>query len=240
MKIIVIPDTHGRTFWKKAVEKASENDFIVFLGDYLDPYPWERISRKEAIENFKEILEFKKQSSSNVVLLFGNHDLHYINDEYYGSRMDTVNWEEIHNIYVDNWHEFHLFASFVLSDKRYIFSHAGILKQWLEDCDYSVPTNDDELYALYNKLSTEFYNQDVELFDNLFKISNYRGGWHRHGSMVWADVHEHDDTPLYENVVQIFGHTQLQSEPVIGNYIADLDVRKAFVIYEDGQLTELD
>ena len=53
-KILVIPDCHGRTFWKDAVEKhAEECDKIVFLGDYLDPYPWEGITRRQAIKNFE-------------------------------------------------------------------------------------------------------------------------------------------------------------------------------------------
>ena len=37
-RILIIPDVHGRTFWRDAVEAAGEMP-IVFLGDYLDPYP---------------------------------------------------------------------------------------------------------------------------------------------------------------------------------------------------------
>jgi hypothetical protein len=34
MKILISPDVHGRTFWKKAVEEhASECDKVIFLGD---------------------------------------------------------------------------------------------------------------------------------------------------------------------------------------------------------------
>ena len=33
--ITIIPDIHGRVFWKKAVDSASKDDTIVFLGDYL-------------------------------------------------------------------------------------------------------------------------------------------------------------------------------------------------------------
>jgi predicted phosphodiesterase len=57
MKTLIIPDVHGRTFWKKAIEKhKDEVNKIIFLGDYLDPYPWEGITRKEAIRNFQEII----------------------------------------------------------------------------------------------------------------------------------------------------------------------------------------
>ena len=70
--MIVIPDVHGRTFWKDAV-KNKENEEIIFEGDYLDPYPNENIPPGNALENFKEIIEFKKQHPDNVILLVGNH-----------------------------------------------------------------------------------------------------------------------------------------------------------------------
>lgn len=38
--ITIIPDIHGRVFWKKAVDSASKDDTIVFLGDYLICTGW--------------------------------------------------------------------------------------------------------------------------------------------------------------------------------------------------------
>lgn len=73
-KILILPDIHGRPFWKKAVEKyKNEVDKIVFLGDYLDPYVWEGITRKNAIRNFEEIIDYKINNKDKVVLLLGNH-----------------------------------------------------------------------------------------------------------------------------------------------------------------------
>jgi predicted phosphodiesterase len=60
-KIIIVPDVHGRTFWRLAKEKINEVDQVVFLGDYLDPYPVEGISPKKAIEELKKIIDFKKR-----------------------------------------------------------------------------------------------------------------------------------------------------------------------------------
>ena len=34
--MILVPDIHGRDFWK--VVKSYKDNTIVFLGDYLDPY----------------------------------------------------------------------------------------------------------------------------------------------------------------------------------------------------------
>jgi predicted phosphodiesterase len=72
MKILIIPDIHGRTFWKETIEKhKDEVDKIIFLGDYLDPYPWENITRKDAIRNLEEIINFisLRQSLLNVISL---------------------------------------------------------------------------------------------------------------------------------------------------------------------------
>ena len=44
MKIIVVPDIHGRDFWKSAVDCIDECDRVVFVGDYFDPYNFEGIS----------------------------------------------------------------------------------------------------------------------------------------------------------------------------------------------------
>ena len=53
-KLLVIPDVHGRTFWKEATEEYKDKvDKIIFLGDYLDRYENEDISRKQEKENFK-------------------------------------------------------------------------------------------------------------------------------------------------------------------------------------------
>lgn len=37
-KIIIIPDLHGREFWRGAVTVLGEDTHVVFLCDYMDPY----------------------------------------------------------------------------------------------------------------------------------------------------------------------------------------------------------
>ena len=71
--MIIIPDIHGRTFWKSAV-KGRETEEIVFLGDYVDPYS--ELEGLEPLDGFialSEIVEFKKLHPDNVTLLLGNH-----------------------------------------------------------------------------------------------------------------------------------------------------------------------
>ena len=52
MKVLIIPDVHGRTFWKRAIDLIENYDKIIFLGDYLDPYQYEDMESQNSIENF--------------------------------------------------------------------------------------------------------------------------------------------------------------------------------------------
>ena len=62
-------------FWKEAVSKTSF-DKVVFLGDYLGPYFHDMIlhdiTKYTAVENFKEIICYKKENPESTVLLLGN------------------------------------------------------------------------------------------------------------------------------------------------------------------------
>lgn len=38
--ILIVPDIHGRKFWKEPCSNVDKYEKIIFLGDYLDPYTW--------------------------------------------------------------------------------------------------------------------------------------------------------------------------------------------------------
>ena len=75
-QIVIVPDVHGRTFWRKILDNTE--DQIIFLGDYSDPYPNEEFTHEDALRELSAIIEFKKSDLERVVLLIGNHDDHYI------------------------------------------------------------------------------------------------------------------------------------------------------------------
>ena len=80
-KIAVVPDVHGKLFWKNAKDKIDSVDEVVFLGDYLDSYSFlGNFTRKEEFENLIEILDFKRAFPEKVILLLGNHDIAYLFD----------------------------------------------------------------------------------------------------------------------------------------------------------------
>lgn len=136
MKIIIIPDIHGRTFWKKAVYKYKNNKnvHIIFLGDYLDGYEKiDHISPEDAIANFEEILEVTR-TSNNITLLIGNHDLHYWPEflSSYGCRRYNIYKHDISKMFLDNIDLFSIAFETYINDKQYLFTHAGLVKNWFD------------------------------------------------------------------------------------------------------------
>ena len=78
-KILILPDIHGRTFYKKALcEAVDKGAEIVCLGDYLDPYPGDELHEKGVFAPLKELVDVKKQHPGRVHLLIGNHDSSYM------------------------------------------------------------------------------------------------------------------------------------------------------------------
>lgn len=220
-KVIIVPDVHGRTFWRLAKEKVDEVDKIVFLGDYLDPYPAEGITTEDAIKEFEEIIEFKKNYNDKVILLYGNHDCHYSDLSIHitpCSRYDRKNANRIEEIFKDNKDLFQL----LYKTDRYLFSHAGVIRDWMvKECNCVV-------------LSALLRNQNLA-YDHLWDISTIRGGYYQYGSCVWSDVREFVNQ--YSGVYQIFGHTQLSKE-YFGTTFACLDCRKCFILDINEQTIE--
>lgn len=76
MSILIIPDVHGRSFWKEPIEKYKEQyDKIIFLGDFSDSYNFENITRKETIKILKDVIDFKINNMDKTILLIGNHKI---------------------------------------------------------------------------------------------------------------------------------------------------------------------
>lgn len=224
--MVVIPDIHGRTFWKDAVNGRKEDE-IIFLGDYLDPYNDENISAEESVNNFKEIIEFKKARNNNVILLLGNHDVHYFMDDVIQSTRKSRFYErEIAHLFFDNDELFQMCYEKNIGGKRVLFSHAGVLRDWANIFFPDVP--DDKIC---DYLNNAYLVGDKKLGTWLSTISNFRGGNSYAGSCIWADVHEHlNDYQKQVADYQVFGHTQLIENPIVTDRFACLDVRRVFII----------
>lgn len=246
--IIVIPDLHGRTFWKEAVEKYPDADTI-FLGDYLDPYPDEGIRHKAARENFNEVLEYAR-THSNVTLLFGNHDLVYWFPYNWG-RKDTGWEDELLQQFRDNIALFHMFATREVNGRRWLFSHAPLFEEWIAytEMPHELQEIEDRIWKMlddYNRLREdedvprsweERRNAHDVVWKTLGRASKLRGGIDKCGAPVWADVREiADGCELYRDTdYHVFGHTQ-QNRPIITDRFACLDTHQAYRITPEGQI----
>lgn len=222
-KVLVNPDIHGRTFWKLGIEKSDVFDRIIFLGDYLDPYDFEGITEETAIENFVEVLAFKKSLPDKVVLLLGNHDLPYYSTEYYGflrkhSRHSVRYHNRISEMFEENRDCFGI--SHVEGDV--LFTHAGVVSGWLENI---VGEKSADIIAISDALNR--LTKDEDGMRKLFRVSRLRGGLDEYGSCVWADKKEMileqsdlDKTKRPINrIKQVFGHTLLVYLTLYGNVI---------------------
>lgn len=224
-KVIIVPDVHGRSFWKKI--KHIKDTPIVFLGDYLDPYGHEGISNEKAIENFKEIIEFAKENS-NVVLLYGNHCVYSYNNVldymYYSSRYDYDHAAEAFKLYDENRELF----KYAHQIDNILFTHAGVTTKWIHAMELEGIVNEENIAHYLNTYGDE---------SKMFLPGMYRGGW-GYGSPLWADLQEmyHWSAFADTDLIQIIGHTQLNNT---GTYLSRrnfycCDSREVFVF--DGNL----
>jgi predicted phosphodiesterase len=133
MKTIVIGDIHGRTVWKKIVNQYF--DKFIFIGDYVDTH--ESITPNQQLENLLDIIEFKKRNPDKVILLWGNHDHHYLNVGERYSGFQSVMFPTFNYIYKQN---IELFQMVHIQD-NILFSHAGLSKVWCDNNDVIINEN---------------------------------------------------------------------------------------------------
>jgi predicted phosphodiesterase len=140
MRIVILGDTHGNNVWKGIVDHEKDStDLFIFLGDYFDSRN-PKISQRDCLNNFNDILQFKNLNKDKVVLLIGNHDYHWLPDApYKQSSFDPYMDKEIGDLLTNNINNGNI--QLVYEQDNYLFSHAGISQKWLEhrklpfDCD---------------------------------------------------------------------------------------------------------
>lgn len=183
-KLLIFPDIHGSSKWKKYLDLKP--DHVIFLGDYVDSY---QASDSEIISNLQEIIGYKKNHMNKCTLLWGNHDVQYLhlNDSSWAcSGFRTSYSGVIHQLFAQNKDLFKL--AHIEGD--YLFTHAGVLYEWLEG-----------LKSLLNKSSLEFDKLPLdEYLNNAFQssydwkfgeVGTRRGGLRGNiGSPLWADITE--------------------------------------------------
>jgi hypothetical protein len=221
--ILIVPDIHGRDFWKPALDYSGK---VIFLGDYTDPYPKEGFTQENAYLNLQRIVDFKKQNPDKITLLIGNHELHYYDAKFYSSRF-SVKYFSLYHAILTNEATSDLFQVCKQIENN-LFIHAGITKGWYD-------LHIDELQLLGNNLEEQVNNLFTQNRNAFAETSYYRGGSKPYGSPLWADVEEHfNESEHFDDIIQIIGHSQIRGEdPVIKNNIRLLDNSKLYLLKND-------
>ena len=241
IQVLVLGDIHGRDFWKEPVKDVLKNTDanVVFLGEYLDVYRNESIKPDDAVKNFEEILELKKQHPDRITLLLGNHDMGYrFTLSICDCRTDRKNYKRIQKLFHDNKDLFCLADEETIEGKHFIFSHAGIHRGYVNDAfpeEYETIT-EDNVVEFFNK---KYREENEKLIQSLGMYDNYRG-WdgHTYGSIVWADALSWFGKAYDGYGYSVFGHTQMEHGVggIITDNFADLDSAEAFAITRNGKI----
>lgn len=228
MKAIALGDTHGRKDWAKIIEKE-QPDKIIFVGDYFDTR--EDISVEEQIINFKNILNLKKKNPQKVILLFGNHDYHYLRttrENYSGyQEWSKTDIQEVLHPAIDAG----LMQMCYVLDNKFLFSHAGVTKTW---CKNNSINPDKDLEKQIN-----------ELF--IFKPNSFVFTTGKNMDMYGDDVEQspiwvRPKSLLLDSIgifIQVVGHTT-QEEILCHNeaiFIDTLGTSGEYLIIEDGKVS---
>jgi hypothetical protein len=205
-KLIAFGDTHGRSKWKYIVEKEKDINRIIFVGDYFDDKDG-KYDPNDQIENFKEIIEFKRSNPEKVILLIGNHDFHYlkgVNEEYSSYQFgNSKNINQVLQPVVDEG----LLQMCYKHDNNF-FSHAGITKTWCENC--GIDTNNLQ-ESVNNLFKTDITKFKFTIGDNYSRSGNdvtQSPIWVRPQSLV---------KDMVEGIVCIVGHTQVKDLTILND-----------------------
>lgn len=249
--ILVVPDVHGRTFWKEPVGKYIDIvDRVVFLGDYLDPYRDEGIAYTPdgIYRNMMEIIELKLHNPEKVVLLKGNHDQHYSSVRFCelagGSRRDKLNWEKYHRTFNEYKDLFKIAHLETVKGTNYLFTHAGITEYWMNKVNTQVwKMNDNEVSVAHQDIIDRINMLDTKLEgQNMLAVVGRSRSWYggeKTGSVLWADIDDHPEKAPkaygLDHVFQVFGHSRMdgsQTDMIEHEHFAMIDSQKCFLIAE--------
>ena len=210
--VLIMPDVHGRDFWREGIEKRKPGELCIWLGDYPDPYPHELITHDKIPAQLEEIIE-----TPNSVFLLGNHDLSYIYPKVSPAVRKDWDWDRkewLGRFFEEHHQDFKLTYVIARGDGNHVvFSHAGLIKE-LYHRQGKNKYNPVQVASMFNEW---WEKRDPILTTELFRIGWHRGGWDEVGSLVWADIREHIARRhiFWSHDYQVFGHTMLKTGHLI-------------------------
>jgi hypothetical protein len=163
-------------YWQTIMDDNPDCRYL-FLGDYLDPY--QPIPQKELIQNLHRIILMKQELPNDIILLLGNHDLHYFaSDMPYSSRFDPSIARPVAKLFLENMHLF----QYAFQEEDRIFTHAGISHRWFTE---------DFMGNLNENIAAQLNHPKDEQIPAICRSGEARGGLPGTiGGIFWADRSE--------------------------------------------------
>ncbi len=224
MKIIAIGDIHGKVSWHDIVNQNPDADKIIFIGDYFDNY--NETTARSQIDNFNNIVEFKKLNPDRVILLTGNHCYHYFrscSEQYAGyQKFNALDIQEALHKALDN----DLMQMCYIQD-NILFSHAGVTKTWCKNNKIDLNNLQDSINDLFKYKPNSFRFTRGRNNDNYGDDVTQSPIWVRPQSLYVDRI---------DGYLQVVGHTQKNSID-ISNHIIFIDTlgsSKEYLQIENG------
>lgn len=196
MKTVSIGDTHGIAVADQIRKIINSHDKFIFLGDYVDSYD---VDNSSMLKNLLDIIDLKKCYPDKVVLLWGNHDIHYfLGEKFYCSGYRPEMRIELNGIFSTNECLFQL----AFQEKDWIWTHAGISELWFRKRLKTMLNGEMPLSEILNQAFTLRYPP-------LFDVGYSRGGTYISGGPLWCDIDELRDGPL-NGYNQVAGHNRIK------------------------------
>lgn len=250
-KVLTVGDIHGRETWKEfifgSIEKfedwaleCSSGDYVrpweetidlrfedidqvVFVGDYFDSFTVSNVIMKKNVE---DLFLFKRCYPEKVVLLWGNHDVHYWDRDQQCSGFRGEMFFDFNEILRNNKH--HLKLAHQVGNV--LWSHAGVTDSFYKKIMFNKHKEDlasHERWTATTDVMTDkprldrnsiadFLNDHMAMWWRpLFNVGKRRGGFDFIPGPLWADKAELMKDPL-NFVFQFVGHTPV--DQVEGTY----------------------
>lgn len=216
MKTIAIGDVHGRSLWKLIVHQENP-DRVIFIGDYFDSF---NIKGEDQLNNFLDIIEYKKSSGKEVIMLIGNHDYHYFPEI---GDTGTSGYQRIFKHQIEptiDANREHLQMAYQFDE--YLFSHAGVSSKFMDSVfgtdGWKIETMVDQINELFKYKPLTFGFGEAVSVKKLSYLDPY--GDNEEQSPIWIRPRSlmaaNKDT-LRKQVIQIVGHTQVKKLDLVGS-----------------------
>jgi predicted phosphodiesterase len=226
MKTVILGDTHGRPHWKSIVASESPNR-VIFIGDYFDSFDNTAV---EQMYNFQEIIDWKQSGQSEVIMLIGNHDYHYMRGvtQYYSGYQSGAR-PAIEQLLYENKN--HMQMAYGMNG--FIFTHAGVSSDWLKIHGYDNESN-----------LIDWINDMWKYKPNTFGFAGRDPyGDSTISSPIWIrpySLQKANRDTLRDQFIQVVGHTTQGKIDTEGKstggryyYIDTLDTSGQYMIIED-------